>query len=165
MGVAPDFNVVVDEVVDLLTNGIMDAQTVYGYPPLELSGASPVVSFHEGGVQQIDFKGSYFITGIVTIFVNRASHGAEGAEVLLRDMREDVLNVIHDNMENGVYYATWTLNGPTQPAFEVVDEVPYRIEEIITRLEVRSCDSKILGTGEDALMWGDEVTEVIVYGN
>lgn len=128
-----------EEIAGVFTSALTAAQEVLDYPPSKLEGKSPVVSLHNGGTtphfygkdtNQIDH------IFIVTIYINREAHGAEGAEDLLDTLYTAVIQAVRDNVAGTDYSELDVDESQSQPAFSIIDGVPYRTEEI--RIMARS---------------------------
>lgn len=108
------------------------AEEVLDQPPLSLRGASPVVSLHAGGTTATFFGADMNQLDhefIITVYVNREAHG-NTAEDVLDVMYTAVTQAIRDNV-TGTNFMELSLSGSaSQPAFAVIDGIPYRLEEI-----------------------------------
>lgn len=120
--------------ISALFDDIEALEANLAYPPLELSGRSPVVSLHGDGTIPQFLSADYnqfdhFF--VATIYVNRRAHGGEMAEALLDAIYTAILQAARDAV-TGVHYMEMVAapGARSRPSFPVIDGIPYRVEEI-----------------------------------
>ena len=127
-----DRRLVREEISDLF-NDITELQENVDYPVLKLEGKSPVLTTHGDGTQGV-WQGrnvsqlDHFF--IVTIFINRAAHGDEGAEDLLDKIYSEVMQRLRNNPTGTAYRELEPSSQRSAPAFATIDGIPYRVEEL-----------------------------------
>jgi len=140
---APDFNAITNEIYCILLQleQCEIACQVFDYPPLRLSGRSPIVTLHDDGTTKQDYRQSWAVYYRITIFVNRQIDGSQAAERTLSTVRSALHRLLAAN-RRGVYFSALSevIGSRSVPLFQVVDGQPYRQEEVQIAAYVEACD-------------------------